>query len=264
MASNQILKKSFVGGFRKEDVLSYIEQLQLEIRRLKEEIAKKNDEIDSLEHKAADFEKAASKKDAYLLEIEKLSTQLKAAEIEKSGILADWQTLEVERLSLVAKAETLEKEKEAADAAHTYEVETLKKDYDSKIELYREKIASIEVMISKLEEAYGKVEESEKKVAEAQVKADSIVSQAEGFLAEAKQKANEIIAEANRISEEKLKESDEIVAKSHLAAEDALACASQANDRLKTACVNYDSSASMLRASLDNLLAVLDGLTSKN
>ena len=49
MESNQILKKSFMGGFKKEGVINYIEQLQAEIFRLKNELAEKNSEAVEIE-----------------------------------------------------------------------------------------------------------------------------------------------------------------------------------------------------------------------
>lgn len=42
MGSNQVLKKSVFGGFNKEKVLGYVEQLQAEILGLKKELAAKN------------------------------------------------------------------------------------------------------------------------------------------------------------------------------------------------------------------------------
>ena len=51
MGSEQVLKKSVLGGFKKEGVLNYIEQLQSEIISLKKEAAKNSDiqkDIDDL------------------------------------------------------------------------------------------------------------------------------------------------------------------------------------------------------------------------
>ena len=46
MGSDQILKKSVIGGFKKEGVLNYIEQLQTEIVGLKRELNNDKSEAD--------------------------------------------------------------------------------------------------------------------------------------------------------------------------------------------------------------------------
>ena len=59
MSSNQVLKKSVMGGFKKEGVINYIEQLQAEIFRLKSEISRLNSEIEeTAAYKREIYEKA--------------------------------------------------------------------------------------------------------------------------------------------------------------------------------------------------------------
>ena len=115
-------------------------------------------------------------------------------------------------------------------------------------------------MLAKLEEAYGNVEESEKVVAAAQSKADAIVEEAERILAAAQSKADELAAESDRIVAEAQSKADKLAENSVNVVSEALATVSQANERIKTACINYDSSSVMLKASVENLLSVLEGL----
>ena len=49
MGSEQVLKKSLLGGFKKEGVLNYIEQLQSEILTLKKEVNENSDCKNQLE-----------------------------------------------------------------------------------------------------------------------------------------------------------------------------------------------------------------------
>lgn len=261
MESNQILKKSILGGFQKEGVLNYIEQLQLEICRLKNDIAEKNGEIEALERKESEYDRLVSENEALSAENERLKTELKAAEIEKSGILADWQEVEGERVALSLQLEKVAEEKAAADEAHAAEIGQMKAEYESKLSLYSEKLATIEAMLSNLEEAYGRIEESEKIVAAAQVKADAIVEQAEKTAADAQSKADELAEEAEKVVTAAQSKADELAEESEKAVSEALAVVMQANERIKTACINYDSSSVMLKASVENLLSVLEGLT---
>ena len=75
MSSEQILKKSMLGGFKKEGVLNYVEQLQNEIVSLKKEVSngsKCQTELDELKDKkdSADRELSALKAEIEALKSE--------------------------------------------------------------------------------------------------------------------------------------------------------------------------------------------------
>ncbi len=111
MSKDKILKKSAFGGFKKEDVLDYIEKLQQEIVDLKREAADcaayKRD-ADRLKASEAETEKRV----ATLLEQNEALTVENSSLIEKNASL----TLKLEQLTSI-----LEKSKaDAADAEEKY------------------------------------------------------------------------------------------------------------------------------------------------
>ena len=253
MSSNQILKRSIIGGFRKEGVLDYIEQLQLEIQRLKTEIAEKNSVIGDLEEFEALCEERKAENNALSDEINSLKAEIETVKGEKAKLIADSEVLESEKISLSAVIETVrneksevesalqnsELEKKAAETAHIAEIEKVKaeaeanykaelekvsSEHDAVIEGYKAKISAFEDKLASLEELYGKAEDCKAAIVAAEEKAD-------------------------RIRTETAK-----------AAEDSFAQVSQANERIKTARINYEASATMLQASVDNLMAVLDSV----
>ena len=79
MGSEQVLKKSVLGGFKKEGVLNYIEQLQTEIIELKKEISNKSDysyEIDNLK----------SEKEAVINQTAAITAKYDAAKAENESL----------------------------------------------------------------------------------------------------------------------------------------------------------------------------------
>ena len=74
-------------------------------------------------------------------------------------------------------------------------------------------------------------------------------------------KADELAEEAEKVVTAAQSKADELAEESEKAVAEALAAVSQANERIKTAFINYDSSSVMLKASVENLLSVLEGLT---
>lgn len=189
MSSEQILKKSVLGGFKKEGVLNYVEQLQNEIVSLKKEVSnssKCQDELDELK----------DKKDS--------------ADRELCALKAENEALKAENARLL--------EQNAAYALKIEEANVSIADYESKQQLFVEKISSIEAKFDQIESNYIKYGE---------VKA---------FAASACAKANDAVKAAkNEIS--------------------------GANERIKTACVNFESSVASLKASSENLISVLDSVS---
>ena len=113
MSKDKILKKSAFGGFKKEDVLDYIEKLQQEIVELKREAADcaayKRD-VDRIKASEAETEK----KVVSLLEQKDALTAENSALVEKNASL----TLKLEQLTSI-----LEKSKaDAAEAEEKYNI----------------------------------------------------------------------------------------------------------------------------------------------
>lgn len=213
MSSDSVLKKSVLGGFKKEGVLNYIEQLQKEILSLKKDVS----------------DGTACK------------TELEALKNEQESSNKDLESLKKENAALKAENASLI-EKNAAYALRIEEDQVTIGDYENKQRQWEEKIASIE---SKLTE----IETSCTKYGEADSKADSMLrdamSYSERMISDAKSSASEItgaVGDAVR------------TAKSEV---------SGANDRIKTACVNFDSSAAALKASAENLIKVLEDISDK-
>ncbi len=189
MSSEQILKKSMLGGFKKEGVLNYVEQLQNEIVSLKKEVSngsKCQTELDELK----------DKKDS--------------ADRELSALKAEIEALKSENARLI--------EQNAAYALKLEEANVSIADYESRQQLFVEKISSIEAKFDQIESNYIKYGE---------VKA---------FAASACAKANDAVK----------------AAKADIAG---------ANERIKTACVNFESSVASLKASSENLIDVLDSVS---
>lgn len=101
MGSDLIFKKSVLGGFKKEGVLNYVEQLQSEIIELKKEISNKPDLSRDVEILKAASEEAvaetavlAAKNDALKAENEALSEKnaLLIQELEEAGkLISDYE-----------------------------------------------------------------------------------------------------------------------------------------------------------------------------
>ena len=189
MGSEQILKKSMLGGFKKEGVLNYVEQLQNEIVSLKKEVSngsKCQNELDELK----------DKKDS--------------ADRELSALKAENEALKTENARLI--------EQNAAYALKLEEANVSIADYESRQQIFVEKISSIEAKFDQIESNYIKYGE---------VKA---------FAASACAKANDAVKAAKADIE-------------------------GANERIKTACVNFESSVASLKASSENLIGVLNSVS---
>lgn len=125
MGSEQIFKKSVLGGFKKEGVLNYVEQLQTEIIDLKKEISNKpdySDEVKSLK---------SAKEDA-VAETVKLTAKIDALKTENES-LSEKNTLLVQELD---------------------ECKKIIADYENKQKLFEEKISVIENKFAQLTNGY--------------------------------------------------------------------------------------------------------------
>ena len=231
MASNQILKKSVVGGFRKEDVINYVEQLQAEIQRLRNDLAQKNSESEQCDELKNAYAEAAKS-------VEAANAELESVRAEKTALAAENELLRVEKQSLEAVIETLKKEKADAEEIHASELEQIKTENENKISLFEEKLASIESTFASIEASRSK---------------NNVADEKAKILKDANDNSDLIITRANN-------EARAIAEKANAAVAQAAKQVAKANERLKSACVNYDSSTVELKSSVDSLIAVLDSV----
>ncbi len=131
MGSDQIFKKSVLGGFKKEAVLNYIEQLQFEIIELKREISNKPDLSNEVESLKAINENAAS---------------------EAAALTAKNDALKAENEALSDKNDELIQELENARKTIC--------EYEEKQKIFEEKIGIIEEKFALLSRGYKSKESS--------------------------------------------------------------------------------------------------------
>lgn len=213
MGSEQILKKSLLGGFKKEGVLNYIEQLQSEIISLKKEAVNNT----------------AAQKD-----IDDLKSLKEASEKKLAALAEENEVLKKENSNLI--------EQNAAYSLKIEEARVSIADYESKQRELEEKTALIESKFSEIESKYSEYNVTDNKVKE--MVADAM-NYSEKIIFNAKAAAAEITGEADDAINAAKKE------------------ITNANDRIKTACVNFESSASALKASAENLLNVLSSISAR-
>ena len=191
MSKDKILKKSAFGGFKKEDVLDYIEKLQQEIVSLKRDVSDCNAykrEAEALKSSVADKDKAAESLKA---ENDALKAE-NASYIEKNASLS----LKVEQLNAI-----LEKSKEEA-AEYKAKYEEMCDEHS--------KVTDVSKLVSEAKESVFKI------TSDAKRSVDSV--------------RNDVSAAA---------------------------------DRLKTVCVNFESSLSSLKSGADGLLETLSSASEK-
>lgn len=218
MGSEQILKKSLLGGFKKEGVLNYIEQLQSEILTLKKEVNENSDCKNKLEN-------IINEKDSSDSEIASLEKENKLLRAEIGELKNNNSTLIEDNKSLSFKLEESEKKI---------------KELDEKQKKWEEKVGLIEAKFAEIESSYSKIGETDSKV--------------NVILSEAQSHSDRIISDAK-------KSAGEISAKAIYAVNNAKKEIKDASDRIQTACVNFDSSVSSLKASSENLLKILSELS---
>ena len=240
MATNQVLKKSVLGGFRKEDVINYVEQLQAEICRLKNDTVKMNSELGQYDELREAYVETNKYVDLVNEELAAVKADNEAVKAERTALAAENELLKVEKQSLETVIENLKKEKSDAEDLHAKELAQVKSENENKIRLIEEKLNAIE-------STFASIEASRSKNSNAEADACKI-------LKEANDNSAMIITRANN-------EAQAIAEKTNAAVMQAAKLVAQANERLKSACVNYDSSTVGLKESVDNLIAVLDSLT---
>lgn len=218
MGSEQILKKSILGGFKKEGVLNYIEQLQSEILSLKKEVNENSDCKMQLENVMSEKDSADIDIIALTKENEQLKNDLSDLQDEKSTLIEANTELNVQ----------------IQNAKNTIaELEEKQKKWEEKVALIEEKFAEIE-------SSYSKIGETDNKV--------------NGMLNDAKSYSDRIISDAKLSASAISEKTAEAV---NIAKSEILS----ANDRIQTACVNFDSSAASLKACTENLINILSEIS---
>lgn len=200
MGSESILKKSVIGGFKKEGVLNYVEQLQTEIVALRKELNECN----------------SCKK-----ELDSVSAKNEIAEREMNNLKAEISDLK-EKNAILGEENKALLERDASVSLKLEEANAVISNYESKIALYEEKIAAIEEKFAQIENNYQKY--------------GDVIVNAKNSAAEISSKAKAVVDNArNEISD--------------------------ANDRIKTACVNFESSVASMKSCAENLIETLSAVS---
>lgn len=213
MSSEQILKKSLLGGFKKEGVLNYVEQLQTEIIELKKELNNKT----------------ACQKDVDDLKSLKEASEKRLAELSEENA-----SLKSENGALI--------EQNAAYSLKIEEAQISIADYEKKQQELEAKTSLIESKFTEIEKKYAEYNITENKVKE-------MVSDAMNY-------SEKIIFNAKAAAAEITGEADDMINSAKVEI-------TNANERIKTACVNFESSVSSLKTSAESLLEALSSISAR-
>lgn len=229
MSSNQVLKKSLLGGFKKDGVLNYVESLQAEIMNLRGKLeSKSNSESEAVAALRNEIEQKESR-------IRDLESAIAANE-EKDGEISVLKA-EIDRLNSVISDMSAEREKLVAENEQA--LQAAKDEYEEKARLCEEKIAVIEDKFAQIESSYTRISETDSKV-------NAMMN-------------NAILSSDKMISDAKAK-SDEITSKANDALKEAFAEISDVYDQFRTATVNYDSSSAALKTRVESLIQLLESM----
>lgn len=170
MGSESILKKSVIGGFKKEGVLNYVEQLQTEIVTLRKEL----NECASCKK---DLDSAIAKKEFAEKEVEELRCEIEELKIQNEAL---------------AQANKSLNEHDAETSLKFEAAQVTISNYESKIRVYEEKIASIEEKFAEIEKSYQKygevIDNARTSAAEISVKAKTAVDNAKEEISSANER----------------------------------------------------------------------------
>lgn len=164
MSSEKVLKKSAFGGFKKEGVLDYVEQLQAEILSLKKE-------LNNTKASADENRILAEKNKRFESEIEELKNENVSLKTEKEKLISDNDALNDE----------------------VNGAKTVIADYENKIAMCESKIAEIESKFTEIEAAYNKASQTDEKANAMMLDA---VNYSEKLIAKANEKANLAVSNA--------------------------------------------------------------------
>lgn len=108
MENERILRTSVFGGFKKDDVLKYVEELKKEISALNEEIKEKAEKLSSLTGKVEELSEACE--DARATEIELAKTKDEVTVLQTEN-----ESLRAENLIFAKRMATLDEEEKAIE-----------------------------------------------------------------------------------------------------------------------------------------------------
>lgn len=170
MGSESILKKSVIGGFKKEGVLNYVEQLQTEIVALRKEL----NECTSCKR-----------------ELDSVSAKKEIAEREMCALKDELAQLREKNSSLEEQNKIL-LERDASSSLRLEEAQVIISSYENKIGLYEEKIAAIEEKFSMIEKNYQQygnvIDNARNSAAEISFKAKNAVDNAKNEITDANER----------------------------------------------------------------------------
>lgn len=230
MSAEKILKKSFIGGFRKKDVIDYVEKLQNE----NSELAK------DLDSNKVNKEKI----DLYENKNSELSAVVDALEEEKASLQAELRELKLNNVSLLEQNADLSLKIEEMSSAINEKDDRLISAYDEKDKELAALADKKELEISELREKCAELEASVEKIS--QDKANTLIQDAISY-------SDKLVSAAKETAEKYIGEAGDNVS---AASEQVV----QANERLKTARLNFDYSLDSIRDNLDTLINSLDEL----
>ncbi len=229
MSSNQVLKKSLLGGFKKDGVLNYVEGLQAEIMNLRGKLeSKSNSESEAVAALRNELEQKESK-------IHELESAIAASE-DKDGEISALKA-EIDRLNSLVSDISAEKENLASEKEKA--IQAAKDEYEEKARLCEEKIAVIEDKFAQIESSYTRISETDSKV-------NAMMN-------------NAILSSDKMINEAKAKSAD-ITSKANDALKEAFADISDVYAQFRTATVNYDSSSAALKTRVESLIQLLESM----
>ena len=183
--NKKILRKSMFGGFKKADVINYIEKIQQENVNVRREL---NDYA------------------AYKRDFESVSAAKEQAEKELAILKAENESLKAKNVELIGE-----------NASYNMKIEEMKVEVSETEKALKEseaKVDELEKRMSDVESVYSKIKNAENIIEDAKITAEAIVNNARSSVDGAK---NDILS---------------------------------STDRIRTACINYDSASASLAGHL--------------
>lgn len=219
MNAEKILKKSFIGGFKKKDVIDYVEKLQGENSNLVKNLESNKIERDKIEL----FEN----------ENAELKAVVEALTEERNSFETELRNVKTENISLL--------EQNAELSLKIEEMSGIITDKDDRlIALYNEKDEEVSALKSKCAELESSIEIAN------QDKANTLIHDAIAY-------SDKLVSAARETAEKYVSEVESDVS-------NAVEQVTKANERLKTARVNFDYSLDSIKDNLDSLINALDEL----
>jgi len=249
MNNDRILKKSLFGGFKREDVLDYVEKLQSENVSLASELREKSVECAELSGIKEEYDELKNNYDSLVSRASELSSSHQALADSNSELMQRANRAEAlyesnlhELESLKAKCAELEEKSARSESAAL-----LNSELEARVLGAQANVATLETELSETKEKYSALETEFTKLSEEQSNAliQNAMKYSDTLVTEANETANKVIGEAGSSIGGATEE------------------ISAAGERLKTAQVNLDYSLNSVRSSVDALLDTLSKCSSE-